>query len=45
MKIETELLEIADREQGHWQRLGLLVVFGGGAFFWVAIILLAELIW
>jgi len=45
MKIEIERLEIADQEQEHWQRVGLLAVFGGGAFFWATIILLAELIW
>jgi hypothetical protein len=45
MNIESEPLEIADREQAHWQRVGLLVVFGGGAFFWASVILLAELIW
>jgi hypothetical protein len=45
MKIETELLGIADLEQEHWQRVGLMVVFGGGALFWATIILLAGLIW
>jgi len=33
MKIETEMPEMADREQDHWQRIGLLVVLGGGSFF------------
>ena len=45
MKIESEILGVADREQAHWQRVGLLVVFGGGAFFWASVILLADLIW
>jgi len=45
MKIESEILGVADREQAHWQRVGLLVVFGAGVFFWAAVVLLAELIW
>jgi len=45
MKIESEILGVADREQAHWQRVGLLVVFGGGTFFWASVVLLAELIW
>ena len=45
MKIEIEIPEMADREQAQWLRVGLLVVFGGGAFFWASVILLAELIW
>jgi len=45
MKIKSEMLEMADREQEHWQRVGLLVVFGGGTLFWLTILLLVELIW
>ena len=36
---------MTDQVQEHWQRVGLLVVFGGGTLFWITIAVLFELNW
>lgn len=42
----NEIVEITtqEREQEHWQRVGLLLAFGGSISLWLAIIILVKLI-